>query len=158
VLLFIPIYFALQLLIPLRHFLYPGNVSWTEEGHRFAWHMKLNDKEAVLRLYVTDPRNGETWEVSPAVDLSRRQFDQMKTRPDMVAQYAHYLADRLSAPGRPRPIVWADMQVSLNGRPYQPLIDPTANLAEVSLTSWQPADWIMPLELPLLAGTLAEIE
>src|SRR5690606_29763548 len=25
-----------QTLIPLRHFLYPGNVSWTEEGHRFA--------------------------------------------------------------------------------------------------------------------------
>ena len=35
---------ALQLLIPLRHFAIPGDVNWTEEGHRFSWHMKLRDK------------------------------------------------------------------------------------------------------------------
>ena len=29
------IYLSWQLLMPLRHFLYPGVVSWTEEGHRF---------------------------------------------------------------------------------------------------------------------------
>ena len=39
-------YVALQLLLPLRHFLYPGNVSWTEEGHNFSWHMKLRSKQA----------------------------------------------------------------------------------------------------------------
>ncbi len=41
---FLMFYLALQLLIPLRHFLYPGNVHWTEEGHRFSWHMKLRNK------------------------------------------------------------------------------------------------------------------
>ena len=34
-----------QTLIPLRHFAIPGNVSWTEEGHRFSWHMMLRAKE-----------------------------------------------------------------------------------------------------------------
>ena len=47
-------YFAVQVLAPLRHFAYPGNVSWTEEGHQFAWHMKLRDKEADARFFVTD--------------------------------------------------------------------------------------------------------
>ncbi|MCI0746752.1 MAG: HTTM domain-containing protein [Verrucomicrobia subdivision 3 bacterium] len=37
-------YLAIQLLVPLRHLLYPGSVHWTEEGHRFSWHMKLRDK------------------------------------------------------------------------------------------------------------------
>src|SRR6185436_43885 len=32
-------YLAVQILFPLRHYLYPGNVSWTEEGHNFSWHM-----------------------------------------------------------------------------------------------------------------------
>lgn len=150
VLAIIHVYLLSQLLIPLRHLLYPGNVSWTEEGHRFAWHMKLRDKAAVLRIYVTDPATGQTWEVSSAVDLSRQQLDQMSTRPDMVLQYAHYLADHLSAGDRRRPIIRVDQQVSLNGRPYRPLIDPTVNLAEVPI-SLGAADWLLPLSIPLKA-------
>jgi len=151
---FIHVYLLAQLIIPLRHLLYPGDVSWTEEGHRFAWHMKLRDKEAMLRIYVTDPRTGQTWEVSPAVDLSSRQIDEMSTRPDMVLQYAHYLADRFSAAGQARPIIRVDQQVSLNGRPYQPLIDPAVNLAEIPI-SLEPANWLLPLTIPLKAGEQA---
>ena len=40
------LFVASNVLVPLRHFAYPGEVHWTEEGHRFAWHMKLRDKEA----------------------------------------------------------------------------------------------------------------
>jgi len=42
--LFVAVYLTFQLIMPLRHYLYPGNVSWTEEGHRFSWRMKLNRK------------------------------------------------------------------------------------------------------------------
>jgi len=47
---------ALTLLF-LRHWLYPGNVSWTEEGHRYAWHMKLRDKDctATFELVTSNP-------------------------------------------------------------------------------------------------------
>jgi hypothetical protein len=145
---FVHVYLLAQLLIPLRHLSYPGDVSWTEEGHRFAWHMKLRDKEAALRIYISDPKTGQIWEISPAVDLSRRQVEEMSARPDMVLQYAHYLADRLNTAGQPRPIIRVDQQVSLNGRPYQHLIDPTVNLAEVPV-SFAPADWILPLNVPL---------
>ncbi|MDX5442717.1 MAG: HTTM domain-containing protein, partial [Hymenobacteraceae bacterium] len=41
---FLILYAATQILVPLRHFLYPGNVNWTEEGHKFAWHMMLRSK------------------------------------------------------------------------------------------------------------------
>lgn len=149
----IHLYLLAQLLIPLRHWLYPGDVNWTEEGHRFAWHMKLRDKEAVLHLYLTDPRTGETREISPAVDLSARQLDEMSTRPDMVLHYAHYLAKRFSRAGQPRPMVRVDLHVSLNGRPYQPLINPSVNLADVPLVSLKPANWILPLTIPLQSRT-----
>ena len=32
-----PRFFILQLAVPLRHYLYPGNVRWNEEGYRFSW-------------------------------------------------------------------------------------------------------------------------
>jgi len=41
---FVSIYLSVQVLVPLRHFLYPGRASWTEEGHYFAWRMKLRSK------------------------------------------------------------------------------------------------------------------
>ena len=49
------VFAALQLLMPLRHWLYPGNPNWTEEGHRFAWHMKLRDKDATAVFELRDP-------------------------------------------------------------------------------------------------------
>jgi vitamin K-dependent gamma-carboxylase len=33
-----------HLTIPFRHHLYPGDVAWTEEGHKYAWRMKLRSK------------------------------------------------------------------------------------------------------------------
>jgi len=49
---------AFQTLVPFRHFLYPGNVSWTEEGHRFAWHMKLRSKTAHEFRLIAPTRSG----------------------------------------------------------------------------------------------------
>lgn len=143
------VYLLFQLLFPLRHWLYPGDVNWTEEGHRFAWHMKLRAKEGRLDFYLTNPKTGETVKIYPAWHLSANQMEEMSTHPDMIAQYARYVADRFERSGWPRPMVRVDSQVALNGRPYQPFIDPNVNLAEVPLFSWQAAPWILPQRLPL---------
>ena len=95
-------------------------------------------------MYLTHPQTAETWEISPAMHLSPRQFRKMQTRPYMVVQYAHYLAHTFTVDGQPPPLVWVDLQVALNGRSPQPLIDPTVNLAEIT-PSLQPAPWILPL-------------
>lgn len=142
---FVAIYLALQLLIPLRHWLYPGNVSWTEEGHRFAWHMKLRDKQGRLAIEVVDPKTGQTRPVDLNQDLTPRQLREMSTRPDMIWQYAHYLAEKFQRSGIANPIIKANVWVSLNGRAYQPLIAPEANLLELYADPFAPADWIFPL-------------
>jgi len=45
-------FLAFQLLLPLRHFLYPGDVAFSREGHCFSWRMKLNTRQIDLKLFV----------------------------------------------------------------------------------------------------------
>ena len=139
-------YVMIQLAVPLRHFLYHGNVHWTEEGHRFSWHMKLRDKEANARFFVTDPQSRQTWEVPPRLYLTARQTQKMSTRPDMILQMAHHMArDQAARRGSNRPFeVRAQVTASLHGRDRQLLVDPTVNLA-AEKRSLRPARWILPL-------------
>ena len=138
------LYLALQMLIPLRHYLYPGNVSWTEEAHAFAWHMKLRDKASNLVLVARDPVTHEVWHIDPTTELQDWQERKMSGRPDMILQYAHHVAQRLRAKTGHAIEVRAQTLVSLNGRPKQQLIDPDVDLARVHRNIW-PAPWIVPL-------------
>jgi hypothetical protein len=143
-------YAALQIFLPLRHFLYDGNVSWTEEGHRFAWHMKLRDKDGRVQFFVKDRRSGQTVAVQPDAELADWQVAKLATRPDMILQYAHHLAE---ARGGSRNVeVHARALVSLNGGGVRPLVDERANLAaepRTLATAW----WITRGEDESLAIT-----
>ncbi len=143
-------YLAIQVFVPLRHFMYPGVVHWTEEGHRFSWHMKLRDKDARGVFWVTDHTNARKKRINPNDDttMSKRQVAKMLKTPDMILQYAHHLAE-IARRDEHRDIeVRADIESSLNGRPYQKLIDPAVNLA-TEPRSLRHAEWILPLETPL---------
>lgn len=141
------VYVLLQILLPLRHFIIPGNPSWTEEGHRFAWHMKLRDKDADATFTLTNAA-GETWQIDPLEHLTARQLRKMSNRPYMVLQFAHFLAEDATAHGHEGVEVRAEIWASLNGRSEQLLIDPTVNLAAQPRTPWV-VDWIVPLTTPL---------
>jgi hypothetical protein len=137
-------YLGVQVLVPFRHYLYPGNVHWSEEGHRFSWHMKLRDKNATARFLATDPSGGRTWQVDPRAYLAAWQIQEMVTRPDMILQFSHHLANDLRKQGYGNIEIRADVMASLNGRPAQRLIDPAADLA-AQPRSLLPAAWILPL-------------
>lgn len=148
------VYVLIQLLLPLRHFLYPGVGSWTEEGHMFAWHMKLRDKEAALRLVIRDPENNHLSRIEPEQDryghirfgeLLDWQYEKMSGRPDMILQYAHHIARQARRERGHDVEVRAVSKASLNGRPPQPLIDPDVDLARQPRSLW-PASWILPLD------------
>jgi hypothetical protein len=140
-------YLSIQLIVPLRHFLYRGSVHWTEEGHRFSWHMKLRDKDATARFYVTDPQRKRTWEVSPRLYLNSRQLQKMPTRPDMILQMAHHIVrDQAAKQNIDYPLeVRARVMASLHGREWRLLVDPRVNLA-AEKRSLAPASWILPLQ------------
>lgn len=147
-LMFIVGWLCFQVLFPLRHLLYPGNPSWTEEGHRFSWMMKLRDKRAIANFTVRDPATGREWSVDPYAFLLRHQAKKVGTRPDMILQYAHYLAEMWAEQnGVPNAEVRAHVCVSLNGRPSALLIDPERDLTKIK-RDIRHADWILPLNVP----------
>jgi hypothetical protein len=152
---FLGVYLFVQCLVPLRHFLYDGNVSWNEAGHTFAWHMKLRDKKSRGVFTVIDAESGETWTVDEKkqrIHMSSTQRKRMLVRPQMIVQYARFLRENYRNLGVQNPIVHAQIEASLNGRPFRPLIDPEANLAELDYTLFRTPAWVLPLERGLPVG------
>lgn len=144
---FLVAYVSWQLFLPLRHWLYPGNVNWTEEGHLYAWHMKLRSKSGRARFFVMD-KAGNEFEVSPTRYIKSWQARKMAARPDMIHQFVYYLGDRLREEGIKVVSIRVDARVSLNGRRRQRLLDPDVNLLQEPRSIW-PKAWIKPLEVPL---------
>jgi vitamin K-dependent gamma-carboxylase len=139
------VYVAWQLLFPLRHFLLPGDVSWTEEGHRFAWHMKLRDKAGSASFRVYDPVTDESWAIALEDYLSVRQRREIGGQPEMILLFSHHLSKEWREKGYERVEVYVDAFSSLNGRPYRRIVDSSVNFAALP-RALPPADWILPLE------------
>ncbi|MET0400999.1 MAG: HTTM domain-containing protein, partial [Cystobacter sp.] len=133
---------VVQVLLPLRHWLYPGNLLWTEEGFRFSWHLKIREKHGQVRFHATDPATGRRWKLNPEGLLTDKQAGRMTTQPDLILAFAHVLAERTGIPGVE---VRADARISLNGRPARPLIDPEVNLVAQE-DGFEPKPWILPLD------------
>lgn len=137
-------YVTVQVLFPLRQHLYPGNPSWTEQGHRFAWRMMLVHKRGYAWLYAVDPQTQEAVPVDVRPLLTPWQLRHFAHDPDMVVQLAHRVAAQLQASGYGERQVRAVALVSLNGRKPQVLIDPHIDLATTPRTL-RAAPWIVPL-------------
>ncbi len=127
-----------QLLMPMRHVVIPGNPSWTEEGHRFAWHMKLRSKSCNEQFYVEHRETGEKIAIQGMPFLENWQRRKVSGRPQMVIQYASFLSEINH--GQP---VYADIECSLNGAPHRQLIDPEVDLTRVKFSDWKKNDWIL---------------
>ena len=138
-------YVFVQLLFPFRHLLYPGNVDWTEEGHFFAWRMKVRDKVGSLRFVVVDRRTRKATRFDDLDSvLTERQLQRVMHDPHLMLQFAHHLARQLHARSRSDFEVRALTSISLNGREPQALIDPQVDLTTRPFSP-RPADWILPL-------------
>ena len=138
--------FALfQALMPLRHFAYPGNVRWTEEGYLFAWRVMLTEKTGLVHYRVSDEDTGRTWLVTPDDYLTPLQVERMSFQPDLILQTAHIIADDFAARGYDNVQVMAEAFVAWNGRTNGRLIDPEVNLAEHE-PGIAPKPWILPYD------------
>ena len=138
-------WFMIQVLLPLRHFAVPGDVNWTEEGHRFSWHMKLRDKSGKVMFYAIDPGTGDKIKLDPKYYLTAWQYRKMATRPYLIQQFASYLQGILFELKGTWYAVTSETQTSLNGRTHQPLVDPGVDLTKKEYYWWKHNDWIMPL-------------
>ena len=67
----------------------------------------------------------------------------MSFQPDMILEFAHYVAAGYHKKGWKEPAVYVESYVTLNGRPSQLFIDPKVNLA-TQRESFRPKKWIIP--------------
>jgi vitamin K-dependent gamma-carboxylase len=139
---FFAVWLALQVTLPFRHYAVAGSPNWTENGHRFAWHMKLRDKHGTVTFHVT--KDGETWQVDPAEYLGDKQLQRLPGYPDRLVHFARFLSDQYGGAE-----VTAETMVSMNGREPQPIVDPTVDLSAVDTVWFHTPSWIVPLEQPL---------
>ena len=139
-------YFAVQVLLPLRHHLYDSNVNWTEEGHRMSWRMMLRGKWGHVDFHIREVESGATY-VAPEQDMLRpRQQSRVASHPRMAWQFAQYLARLYRERDGIEIEVYARGRVSLNGHELRPLIDPDRDLVAADYRFYRSSDWLLPFE------------
>jgi vitamin K-dependent gamma-carboxylase len=133
---------ALAILAALPARGYFSDVGWSEYGGRFAWRVMAVNKVAVAELVVRPADGGRAFIVRPERDLSPLQVQQVSWQPDLIMQWAHLVArierQRLGVDVA----VYADVWVSVGGRPPVQFIDPLRNLANEKWSIRRPS-WVL---------------
>ena len=138
-------YAIVHISLPLRHWMYPGNTSWTEQGHMFSWRMMLRDKTGTVNFIVKDEAHNKFYPIKLRDYLTQRQIRDMTGKPDMILQFAHYLRDEYQKKFKNEVAVFASSSVALNGRQKQEMIRSGTNLA-LEKRKIGHYDWIFPLQ------------
>jgi hypothetical protein len=137
------LFLLVQMVMPLRYNLYPGELFWTEQGYRFSWRVMLIEKAGYAQFVVRE-ENGRQVIVDNREFLTPLQEKMMATQPDMILQYAHILRDHFASQGFKSPEVYVDSYVALNGRLGKPLVSSSTDLAREK-DSLAHKDWILSL-------------
>lgn len=136
-------YFVLQLFLPLRHYLYKGDVFWTEEGHRMAWQMMLYSKRGYVKFKVIR-EDGTEEMLRHRKYLTGKQSGRLAGHPDMVWQFVQFL-EREVYPDEDVQI-FVEGKCKLNKGEFRRLIDPEVDLTQVDWKHFEHADWILTYE------------
>ncbi|MEN8816946.1 MAG: HTTM domain-containing protein [Nonlabens sp.] len=139
-------FLLIMLLLPLRHWVIKDDVLWTEEGHRLSWRMMLRSRAGVGTFYIVEKDTGKKTPVQLQKYLSFKQERSVVSKPDFIWQFAQKLEEIYAAKGKEIE-VYADVKVSINGRPRKQLTDPTIDLTKEEWSHFKHHSWIMPSSL-----------
>ncbi|MCB0700561.1 MAG: HTTM domain-containing protein, partial [Chitinophagaceae bacterium] len=142
VVILISMYVVWQVLTPLRHHLYKGDVTWTEEGHRMSWRMMLRTKSGRGVFKVKDKNSDSVWVVRPNEYLMRYQANDVAKKPDFIWQFSKLLKSKYKEKGYDVE-VYAECFCSLNGRPEKPMVDPNVDIAAQEWKPFTHHNWVM---------------
>ncbi|RAI86750.1 vitamin K-dependent gamma-carboxylase-like protein [Algoriphagus yeomjeoni] len=137
------VFLIVQMALPLRAFLYPGKLFWTEQGYRFSWRVMLIEKAGYAIFHIKDKKTGREWEDYASDHLSAMQTKQMSTQPDLILQFVHYLKQRWADQGYEDVEIRAEVYVSLNGGVNRLLVDSNIDLTQIK-DSFGHKTWILP--------------
>jgi len=137
------LYLAVQLLLPVRHYFFRGDVLWTEEGHRMSWRMMLRNRSGHIIYRVKDKDTGRFSAVHLNDFLTKKQQAWVAIYPDLIWQFAQHLKQEYALQGKDVAI-YVNSKVGINGRPMRPFIDPTVDLANIPWEPFKHSNWILP--------------
>jgi len=138
------VFMVWQFFLPLRHWLIPGDVLWTEEGHRLSWRMMLRTKSTYGGFTAENKQTGERVYINTSDFLSRQQERSFKSKPDMVWHFAQVIKRHYQKQeGWEEVAVYADINVSVNGRSYYRFTDPDFDLASVRWKYFGHQEWLI---------------
>jgi hypothetical protein len=132
-----------QIIFPFRHYVYPGELFWHEQGYRFSWRVMLMEKKGYTQFKIVDSISKANFYAKNEDFLTNYQEKQMSFQPDFILEFAHYLGEHYSQKGIENIQVFADSYVALNGRRNQRFIDPNKNLLEFN-RGFKNKSWILP--------------
>jgi len=141
------IYFLIQLVLPLRHYFIKDAVLWTEEGHRLSWRMMLRGRAGKAKFKVVNNENGNFKFINTKNYLSKKQRPRVAAYPDFAWQFAQHLKREYAEKGEAISVYAVDSKISINGRPYQPFLDPNVDLANEEWNHFRHHEWILPSKL-----------
>lgn len=136
-------YFIIQLLLPLRHHTFQGDVLWTEEGHRLSWRMMLRSRSGTIRIKAVSKDTGRTYLVNLNDYLTKKQRRKVACYPDFTWQFAQHLKKEYAKKGEDIQ-VFVKNSVKVNQGKYHEFIDPKVDLASVPWKHFGHNEWIMP--------------
>lgn len=140
---FFLLYFVIQLVLPVRQHFIEDNVLWTEEAHRLSWRMMLRSKSGSITFTMEDQNTCKRSKVKLDDYLSKTQQRNVRTKPDMIWQFAQRLKREQEALGR-EVAIYVRCRVRVNGRPSKSLIDPTVDIGSVPWDWRHHNEWILP--------------
>lgn len=140
------IYFTIQLILPLRHWVIEDHVLWTEEGHRLSWRMMLRSKSGISNFYIVDKKTNTKTKIDLDQYLTNKQRHLVSTKPDAIWQFAQRLKNQFAANGQDI-AVYVDCYVSINGRPHKKLVDSASDLASIDWNPYKHSTWLLPSNL-----------
>tara|TARA_B110000003_G_C16631592_1_gene526869 strand:+ start:733 stop:2082 length:1350 start_codon:yes stop_codon:yes gene_type:complete len=142
---FLTLIMIIQLLFPLRHFLYDSKIFWSEEGYRFSWRVMLIEKTGQSSFIINDMKSEKRIVVDNTLFLTSFQESKMSFQPDMILEYAHFLGDHYKELGFINPKVTANIFVTLNGRLSSRFVKKDVNLL-LFKDSFKKYNWITPFK------------
>lgn len=139
-------YVIVQILIPLRHHLYEGNVDYTGEGQRFSWRMKSVYKEFKIRFLLKDEEKGIEAMLDPRTVLTIKQYTNLGYYPELILPVADNLRYAAIEKGVLDPKIFVDYKVAFNGLASQYIVDPNTELSRLKYSPIRHSSWILPLK------------
>lgn len=143
ILVFFTGWFLLQILLPVRHHFINSDVLWTDEGHKLSWRMMLRTKSALANVKVVDVDTGKEEWVNTYDYLTNKQHKNL-SKADGIWQFAQHLHNEYAKQGK-EVAVYADVKLSVNGRPFSQFIDFETDLAKAEFNYFKSNTWILPL-------------